>query len=333
MIADEHLMNQIMREWTRVQFIVFFVALIALAVVLGFAEPIANWLEKWSFIKILDAASKLGVLIAVIAFLVEIPKREEKLQAERKRAHFECWQVIDAATAAGTPTSNARKLALESLASEGVSLRNIDVAEAELRRINLTEADLVGANLRETDLTDAICDRADLSKANLYRARLYGASLLGAKLESTNLRRVLYDEQTQFPKGFRAEKLGAYLIAPYTSLAGVQLPRAVLWGANLQHANLQGANFTDAKFHGVQLQNANLQGTNLQGAKFRDANLAGASLKNANIQSANFSEARGVAIEQVKAAQNWEKAIYSPEFSIELGLDGTRASNSEALDG
>lgn len=322
-----------MRKWTRVQFIVLFTALIALAIVLSFAEPIEKWLEQWAFIKILDAVSKLGVLIAVTAFLVEIPKREEKLQAERKRAHFEYWQVIDAATAAGTPTSNARKIALENLAIERVSLRNIDVSEAELRRINLTEADLVGANLREADLTGAIFDRADLSKANLYRARLYGASLLGAKLENTDLRMVLYDEQTRFPKDFKAEKLGAYLIAPYASLEGVQLSKAVLWGADLQYANLQGANFADAKFHGVRLQNANLQDTNLEGAKFRDANLEGASLKDANIQSANLSEAKGVTIEQVKAAQNWEKAIYSPEFSIELGLNSMRANNSNVANG
>lgn len=321
-----------MREWTRLQFIVFFSTLLASAVVLVFAEPIADWLEKWAFIKILDAVSKLGVLIAVIAFLVEIPKREERIQAERKRTHFEYWQVIDAATAAGTSTSNARKIALENLASEGVSLRNIDIPKAELRRINLKEADLVGANLREADLTDAILDRANLSKAYLYRARLYGASLLNAKLESTDLREVLYDDKTQFPQGFRAEKLGAYLIAPHVSLAEVQLPRAVLWGVNLQHANLQSSNFSNSGFHGALLQNANFQGANLQGTRFRNANLQGTNFKDADIQEANFGEAIGLTVEQVKAAQNWEKAIYNPEFAIELGLNNMRADSSKVED-
>lgn len=321
-----------MREWTRVQFIVFFSALLALAVILLFAEPIAKLLEQWAFIKILDAVSKLGVLIAVIAFLVEIPKREERIQTERKRAHFEYWQVIDAATTAGTSTSNARKIALENLASEGVLLRNIDIPKAELRRINLAGADMVGANLREVDLTGAILDRADLSKAYLYRARLYGASLLEAKLESTDLREVLYDDQTKFPKGFRAEKLGAYLVAPHASLAGVQLPKAVLWGVNLQHANLQGSNFSNSGFHGALLQNANFKEANLQGARFRNANLEGASLKDANIEEANFGEAKGLTVEQVKAAQSWERAVYSSEFSIELGLSSVRANNPAGAD-
>jgi len=321
-----------MREWTKVQFIVFFSALIALAIILGFAVPIAKWLEQWAFIKILDAASKLGVLIAVIAFLVEIPKREEKLQAERKRAHFEYWRVIDSAAAAGTPTSNARKIALENLASEGASLRNIDLPEAELRRINLAGADLVGARLLETDLTDATLNNANLSKANLYRARLYGASLIGANLEGADLRRVLYDDQTVFPKNFNPERSGAYLIAPHTSLVEAQLPKAILWGANLQHANLQRANLAEAKFHGVQLQQANLQGANLQGAKFRDANLEGANLKEANIQSATLGEAKGLTIEQIKAAQNWKKAVYSAQLIVALGLSNAKDNNSGAAD-
>jgi BTB/POZ domain-containing protein KCTD9 len=318
-----------MREWTKVQFIIFFSALIALAVILSFAVPIAKWLEQWAFIKILDAASKLGVLIAVIAFLVEIPKREERLQAERKRAHFEYWRVIDDAAAAGTPTSNARKIALENLASEGASLRNIDLPEAELRRIDLAGADLVGARLLETDLTGATLNNANLSKANLYRARLYGASLIGANLEGADLRRSLYDDQTVFPKNFNPERSGAYLIAPHTSLIEAQLPKAILWGANLQHANLQRANLAEAKFHGVQLQNANLQGANLQGAKFRDANLEGASFKEANIQSATFGEAKGLTIEQIKAAQNWEKAVYSAQLIIELGLNNVKDNRVE----
>ncbi|MBD2102318.1 pentapeptide repeat-containing protein [Leptolyngbya sp. FACHB-261] len=315
-----------MQEWTKVQFAVFFSALITLVVILVFAEPIATWLTNWAFIKILDAVSKLGVLIAVIAFLLEIPNRQERIQSERKRTQFEYWQVIDAAATAGTSTSNARKIALENLANEKVSLRNIDAPKAELRRINLVGADLVGANLRAADLTGAILDRADLSKASLYRARLYGASLLNAKLEGTDFREVLYDDKTQFPEGFRAEKSGAYLIAPHTSLIGIQLPKAILWDVNLESANLQGANFSGSGFQGALLQNANFQAANLQGARFRNANLEGTNLKDANIQKANFGEAKGLTVEQIKAAQNWKEATYSPELYVELGLSSNEGS-------
>ena len=196
-----------MRKQQRVQIVGFLFTLVSLVIVLIFAQPIAAWLSNWAFIKILDAVSKLGVLIAVIAFLLEIPKREERAKAERQRTQFEYWQVIDAAAAAGTSTSHARKTALENLAKEGVALRNIDAPKAELRRIKLAGADLAGANLGEADLTDAILDRADLSKAYLYRARLHGASLLDTNLDCTDLREALYDDQTAFPEGFKAEKV------------------------------------------------------------------------------------------------------------------------------
>ena len=309
-----------MGKHRKLQFVILFTTIVALGFVLTYAEPIATWITNWAFVQILDAVSKLGVLIAVIAFLWEIPKRKERDKAERKQRQFEYWQVIDSASASGTSTSYARKIALESLAAEGTALRNIDVPKAELRRINLKGADLVGANLAEADLTDAILERADLSKASLYRARLHGANLSEANLESANLREVLYNDRTSFPQGFNAQVAGAYLIAPRVSLPGVQLPNAILWGAHLQGANLQDSNFSKARFHGALLQNTNFQGANLQEARFRSANLEGANLEYANIKNANFFNAEGLTIQQIKAACNWEEARFSPQLCSLLGL-------------
>ncbi|MBD2360880.1 pentapeptide repeat-containing protein [Anabaena minutissima FACHB-250] len=304
-------------------------ALIVLIITLLFSDPIANWLSNLAFIKILDALSKLGVLIGVTLFLLELPKREERIQAERKMAHFEYWKAIDAANASVTVTSYARKIALEELANDGVSLRNIDAPNADLKRIDLTRADLVGANLTRGDFTEAKLDEANLSKADLYRARLYGTSLLKAKLESTDLREVLYDEHTKFPIGFNAAAVGAYLIAPHVSLQQVKLSKAILWGVNLQEANLQESDFTEASFHGAVLKNANFQRANLKGAKFGNANLEGANLNNANIQGANFFNAKGLTIEQVKSAQNWETAEYSKNFCVQLGLSPQHSTKPE----
>jgi len=54
-----------------------------------FSNQFAAWLEKSAFIKVLDSLSKLGVLIAAIAFLREIPKWEERAEEEAKRRRFE----------------------------------------------------------------------------------------------------------------------------------------------------------------------------------------------------------------------------------------------------
>ena len=310
----------VMRSQRQAQVAILLFVLVALAVVLLFSAPIALFLNNWAFIQVLDAVSKLGVLIAVVAFLLEIPKWEERAQAEKQRSQFEYWRVIDAAAVTGNSTSYARKIALENLAKEGVPLRNIDAPKAELRRINLTGADLVGANLSGADLTGAVLDRADLSKAYLRRARLYGASLVGANLESTDLRDALFDDQTTFPKSFQAETLGAYRISPGAMLSKAQLAGAILWGVNLQAATLQDANLSEASLHGAALQNADFQGANLQAAKLRNANLTDANLEDADLRQANFWEAKGLTAEQVRLARHWETATYGPELTAALGL-------------
>ncbi len=309
-----------MRLQYKIQVATALFILLALAIILIFSQPIALFLNNWAFIQILDALSKLGVLIAVIAFLLEIPKREERAKAEQQKIEFEYWQVIDAAAMTGNSTSYARKIALENLVKSGVALRNIDAPKAELRRIDLTGADLMGANLSEADLTGAMLDRADLSKAYLVNVRLYGASLVSTNLDSTDLRGALYDDDTIFPPGTYPESRGAYRIAPHSVLSGVQIPKAILWGVNLQAANLQNANFSGASFHGAALQDADLQGANLAAARFRNANLVGTNLKNANVRQANFWGVEGLTPEQVRLALHWETATYSPELEAQLGL-------------
>ncbi len=70
----------------------------------------------------------------------------------------------------------------------------------------------------------------------------------------------------------------------------------------------------------VTARNANFQGANLSNANFQDANLFDAVFSHANVQGVNFQNAEYVNIKQVKAAQNWEKAIYDDDFCKELGL-------------
>ncbi|OYD98408.1 hypothetical protein CDG77_06370 [Nostoc sp. 'Peltigera membranacea cyanobiont' 213] len=298
--------------------IIWLFSLTFLVIILFFSTQISDWLSNLAFIKILDAVSKLGILIGVTTFLFELPKQEKRAKAERRRTHFEYWKAIDAASASSTVTSYARKIALEDLASEGVSLRNVDTPNADLRHIDLTGADLTGANLYKADLTGAKLEGANLSKANLHGARLYGASLLNAKLESTDLRKVLYDEHTQFPVGFNAALMGAYLIAPGVSLEGAKLTNAILWESNLQDANLEASDFSEASFRGALLKNANFQRANLKKAKFGNANLEGAKLDNADIEGASFWNATGLTVKQVKSAKNWETAEYSKDFHEKL---------------
>ena len=115
-----------------------------------------------------------------------------------------------------------------------------------------------------------------------------------------------------------------------THLQNADLHRANLNGASFMHANLTNANLWDAKLQDVNflfsnleyanLWTADLQGATLNAARFHEASFAGANLKGTSIGNADLRNAQGLKPDQVKAADSWELAHYSPEFRATLGL-------------
>ena len=79
-------------------------------------------------------------------------------------------------------------------------------------------------------------------------------------------------------------------------------------------------NLRDADFEGANLERANLKGANLKGANLGQANLGEANLEQANLEQAMLGGNKDSIIDQIKAAQNWEKAHYSPDLRQLLGL-------------
>ena len=68
-------------------------------------------------------------------------------------------------------------------------------------------------------------------------------------------------------------------------------------------------------------------------ARFHEASFAGANLKDTSLGNADLRNAQGLKPDQVKAADSWELAHYSPEFRATLGLppeDQTSASPQSA---
>ena len=88
----------------------------------------------------------------------------------------------------------------------------------------------------------------------------------------------------------RLELPGAVMIG--ADLQGADLQGADLQGADLQGANLQGANLQGANLQGANLEGAKLQEANLEGAELQEANLQGADLKGANLEGAKLQRAK-----------------------------------------
>jgi len=86
--------------------------------------------------------------------------------------------------------------------------------------------------------------------------------------------------------------------------------------ANLEKSNFWQANLTRAKLFGANLSQADLVETNFYEADLRKCNLNGA-----KVSKANFTKVKGLTVEQVKSALQWQEAIYDESFQAQLGLD------------
>ena len=87
-------------------------------------------------------------------------------------------------------------------------LKDLDLRKLKLPMAELNRANLSGVNLSGSDLFHASFEGANLSNANLSETNLCCANLNGAVLSGVNLQKALYDESTEFPKGFNPEKAG-----------------------------------------------------------------------------------------------------------------------------
>ncbi len=180
-------------------------------------------------------AQSIAVVVAIIFYLKEAPDR-------RAQKHYEAWRVIDNAAAANVSTSYARRIALQDLHKDSVSLRGLDAPGANLARIDMPKADLQEANLQEANLQEANLQEANLSGANLQKANLRGANLQAANLQGANLR--------------DADLSGADLRETdlqKANLRGAELWRAELWDADLQDADLRWAEFQGTELNGAKL--------------------------------------------------------------------------------
>jgi uncharacterized protein YjbI with pentapeptide repeats len=191
------------------------------------------------------------------------------------------------------------------------SLVNADFSGVSLKGADLKGADLSGFILEDADLSHAkmhgsILNRAKLNRANLDEARFSDAKLIDADLRDASL--VL----------------------------------ASLCSADLTNAKLGGADLYLANFHDADLKDAELR-------YFKDSYpLGGDKIKlrkngkvippivsaliypaMADLERTHLEGAKNITVEQVKVAENWEKAYYSTEFRQNLGLPPKNSEHNE----
>jgi hypothetical protein len=89
-------------------------------------------------------------------------------------------------------------------------------------------------------------------------------------------------------------------------------------GAHMEGVLFINANLDHAMLREVNLENAILIGANLRYASLYRANLQNADLLGTDLEGADLQWAKGLTVEQIKVAKNWEKAIFTQAFENEL---------------
>jgi uncharacterized protein YjbI with pentapeptide repeats len=191
--------------------------------------------------------------------------------------------------------------------------------EADLNASNLSEANLIKADLSYAMLEGASLENANLNFATLVETNFSEASLKKANFERSNLEKALLNKtDARAANFFCAHLSGASFKESNLQIAKLQL-------ANLEESYLKKTDLTGADLRGTSLvradlTEANLRNTNLQEANFMEADLRGTDFSMANLSKADFRNAKNLTPEQVKAAQNWEQAIYNQDLCKKLGL-------------
>ena len=88
--------------------------------------------------------------------------------------------------------------------------------------------------------------------------------------------------------------------------------------ADLEEANLKEVNLTSACLRKANFQRANLQYVEFNNANLEYADLTEANLSGADLLGANLRHVRGLTLEQIQAANNWQEALYDQEFSAKI---------------
>ncbi len=199
----------------------------------GLLAGAADWLDSWAPIKLLRVFEVFAILIAIVAFWLELDQRRTDRAVRIATLYAQIAQLHALPDGQGL---SSLKPSVEILADEDIPMVGInlsgaelvaaDLASADLALANLSEAVLYGANLRGAFLAEADLSGADLSKADLTAATLTLADLTNAALGGTVLRYADVSGATLLGYGLTQSQLDAACAETY---APPTVPSGLTW--------------------------------------------------------------------------------------------------------
>jgi len=155
---------------------------------------------------------------------------------------------------------------------QGLDLRGVDLSGADLMGTDLKNALLEGANFRKTDLRAAILWGAEAKGADFSACLLNRADLSWGKFDGASFQDAIIKGVRMKSSSFEHANLKC-VILHYSSLQGIILQRADLYGSDLFGSDLSKANLREANFNHTDLRATVLLETNLSGASLFQSKL------------------------------------------------------------
>ncbi len=217
-------------------------------------------------------------------------------------------------------SANLRSVNLEGANLEGANLRSAKLKGAKLEAADLCGADLDGVNLKDADLERADLNRANLKDANLEDADLRSADLSGAKLNGANLKGANLKKAN-----FRSREVSGVGVRIARLFNGQLLVSGIYQDTEALKAGIKPGD-TIVTVNGKKTELMDIDeakkllfakpGSQVKLIIERDDEEKEYSLNSDRFRMSVL----GLTSEQVKGADNWQKADYDPEFRASLGL-------------
>ena len=184
-------------------------------------NKVATWLEKHWLVRILDSLAKLGIVIAVVSWGIDLSEQKKQREITKRLAVYQAHEVLAlshfrSSTAAGMALEDLIKaeqdlfgMDLTSLTVNNVNLSNanfseIDFGESKFKNVNLTNTNFLNA-----EFTSTLFSNVNMAGANLQGAYFEGADLRGANnLTNTQLSRAILCKNTKLPSYVTGINLG-----------------------------------------------------------------------------------------------------------------------------
>ena len=227
----------------------------------------------------------------------------ERIALDSPRDHWPIMEVLTAYVRQNAP-------ATEEVSSKGgrtmviasgskTEIQAILTVLGRRRRDSRREREGRRLDLSRSDLRQAVFREANMDGVDFADAHVEEASFLEAHLKGTLFRGALAE--------------------------GAVFTRAQAESADFSGAHIEEVDFTLADLRGARFRNAHTERSD-----FTDANMESADFRDAYVDGADFRGAKGLSLDQVRSALDWQKARFDVEFSEGLGLlPGQDANESD----